>query len=187
MHDDRQMFEHLTLENLQCGLSWDLMLKKRQVFRQCFDNFEYDRIAAYTEEDVQRILNTEGMLKSERKIRAVIHNAQCYQKVREEFGSFCNHLWAYTDGKTLVYDGHAQGRVPVSNGLSDRISKDLKKRGFKYIGTVTIYSHLQACGMINDHDAECPCFYQINKRYPIFQLEPDNEARLMTLRNMPEQ
>ena len=182
VHDDRQMFEHLTLENLQCGLSWDLMLKKREIFRQCFDHFEYDRIAAYTEDDVQRILNTEGMLKSERKIRAVIHNARCYQKVREEFGSFCNYLWAYTNGKTVVYDGHAQGRVPVSNGLSDRISKDLKKRGFKYIGSVTIYSHLQACGMINDHDEECPCFHQINEQY----LKPDNEARMMTLRNMPE-
>ena len=186
VHDDRQMFEHLTLENLQCGLSWDLMLKKREIFRQCFDNFDYDKIAAYTEDDVQRILNTDGMLKSERKIRAVINNAKCYQKVREEFGSFCNYLWAYTDGKTIVYDGHAQGRVPVSNGLSDRISKDLKKRGFKYIGTVTIYSHLQACGMVNDHAEDCACFHQINERYPIIHLKPDNEARMMTLRNMPE-
>ena len=186
VHDDRQMFEHLTLENLQCGLSWDLMLKKREIFRQCFDNFEYDKIAAYTEDDVQRILNTDGMLKSERKIRAVISNARCCQKIREEFGSFCNYLWAYTDCKTIVYDGHAEGCVPVSNGLSDRISKALKKRGFKYIGTVTIYSHLQACGMVNDHDAECPCFHQINGRYPVIHLEPDNEARMMTLRNMPE-
>lgn len=186
VHDDRHMFEHLTLENLQCGLSWDLMLKKREIFRQCFDNFDYDKIAAYTEDDVQRILNTDGMLKSERKNRAVINNAKCYQKVREAFGSFCNYLWAYTNGKTVVYDGHAQGRVPVSNGLSDRISKDLKKRGFKYIGSVTIYSHLQACGMINGHDEECPCFHQINEQYPTVHLKPDNEARMMTLRNMPE-
>ncbi len=187
VHDDRQMFEYLTLENLQCGLSWDLMLKKREIFRQCFDSFEYDRIAAYTEEDVQRILNTEGMLRSERKIRAVISNAQRFQHVRAEFGSFCDYLWAYTEGKTIVYDGHAQGRVPVSNGLSDRISKDLKKRGFKYIGTVTVYSHLQACGMINDHDGECPCFRRINDRYPVLRLQPDDEARPMTLRNMPGQ
>ena len=186
VHDDRHMFEHLTLENLQCGLSWDLMLKKREIFRQCFDHFDYDKIAAYTEEDVHRILNTDGMLKSERKIRAVINNAKCYQKVRAEFGSFCNYLWAYTDGKTIVYDGHAQGRVPVSNGLSDRISKDLKKRGFKYIGTVTIYSHLQACGMVNDHAEDCPCFHQINASHPCIHLPPDQEAQLMTLRNMPQ-
>ena len=185
VHDDRQMFEHLTLENLQCGLSWDLMLKKREIFRQCFDHFDYDKIAAYTEDDVQRILNTDGMLRSERKIRAVIHNARCYQKVRSEFGSFCSYLWAYSGGKTIVYDGHAQGRVPVSNGLSDRISKDLKKRGFKYIGTVTIYSHLQACGMINDHASDCPCFRRINEAHPVISLPPDGEARLMTLRDMP--
>ena len=92
VHDDRKMFEHLTLENLQCGLSWDLMLKKREIFRKCFDNFEYDRIAGYTEDDVRRIIGTEGMLRSERKIRAVINNARCYQKVREEFGSFCDYL-----------------------------------------------------------------------------------------------
>ena len=179
VHDDRKMFEYLTLENLQCGLSWDLMLKKREVFRQCFDGFDYDIIACYTEEDVQRILNTEGMLKSERKVRAVIHNAQCCRKVRDEFGSFCDYLWAFTEGRTILYRGHAQGRVPVSNGLSDRISKDLKKRGFKYIGTVTIYSHLQACGMINDHAEDCPCFHWINANCPTIQLEPEGEGKQM--------
>ena len=88
VHDDRHMFEHLTLECLQCGLSWDLMLKKREIFRDCFDNFDYDKIAAYGDLDVDRILNTEGMIRSPRKVQAVINNAQCYQKVREEFGSF---------------------------------------------------------------------------------------------------
>ncbi len=131
VRDDRQMFEHLTLECLQCGLSWGLMMKKREIFRQCFENFEYDKIAAYGEEDVQRIMNTPGMLRPERKVRAVISNARCYQKIREEFGSFCAYLWGYTGGKTVLYDGHAQGRIPVSNGLSDEISRDLKKRGFK--------------------------------------------------------
>lgn len=177
-NDDRQMFEHLTLECLQCGLSWGLMLKKREIFRQCFENFEFDRIAAYGEKDVQRILTTDGMLKSERKIRAVINNARCYRKIRDEFGSFCAYLWRYTDGKTIVYDGHAEGKVPVSNGLSDRISKDLKKRGFKFIGTVTIYSHLQACGLINDHAADCPCYHRINAEYPTVKMKPDEEGAL---------
>ena len=175
VHDERQMFEHLTLECLQCGLSWSLMLRKREIFRQCFANFDYDRIAAFTEDDVERILNTEGMLKAERKVRAVINNARCCQKLREDFGGFCAYLWAYTDGRTVLYKGHAQGKVPVSNGLSDRISRDLKKRGFQYIGAVTIYSHLQACGLINDHADDCPCFRRINERSPTVCLEPDQE------------
>jgi len=174
--DDRQMFEHLTLECLQCGLSWGLMMKKREVFRRCFENFDYDKIAAYGEADVERILNTEGMLKSERKVRAVINNAICYQRIRAEFGSFCNYLWGYTGGKTIVYEGHAEGKVPVSNGLSDTISRDLKKRGFKYIGAVTIYSHLQACGIINDHAGDCPCYARINESWPTIRLAPDREV-----------
>ncbi|MBQ3956530.1 MAG: DNA-3-methyladenine glycosylase I [Clostridia bacterium] len=163
VHEDRQMFEHLTLECLQCGLSWSLMMKKREIFRRCFENFDYEKIAAYGEEDVRRILDTEGMLKSERKIR-------------EEFGSFCAYLWSYTDGKTILYEGHAEGKIPVSNGLSDRISRDLKKRGFKFVGAVTIYSHLQACGLINDHAADCPCFCRINETYPTVNLPPDGEV-----------
>ena len=179
VHDDRQMFEHLTLECLQCGLSWGLMMKKREIFRACFDNFEVDRIATYDESDVRRILNTEGMLKSERKVRAVINNARCYQKLREEFGSFCDWLWSFSSGRTIVYDGHPDGKVPVSNGLSDRISRELKKRGFKYIGAITIYSHLQACGIINDHARACPCFDQINRMNPIVELLPDDEVGQM--------
>ena len=177
VHDDRQMFEHLTLECLQCGLSWGLMMKKREIFRACFDNFEYDRIAAYDESDVRRILNTEGMLKSERKVRAVINNARCYQKLREEFGSFCDWLWSFSGGRTIVYNGHPDGKVPVSNGLSDRISRELKKRGFKYIGAITIYSHLQACGIINDHDKDCLCYHRINSAHPTIVKRRDHEAQ----------
>ena len=176
VHDDRQMFEHLTLECLQCGLSWSLMMKKREIFRRCFENFDCEKIAAYGEEDVRRILDTEGMLKSERKIRAVIGNARCYREIREEFGSFCAYLWSYTAGKTILYEGHAEGKIPVSNGLSDRISRDLIKRGFKFVGAVTIYSHLQACGLINDHASDCPCFHRINENYPTVNLPPDGEV-----------
>ena len=176
VHDDRQMFEHLSMECLQCGLSWDLMLKKREIFRQCFDNFEYDRIAGYGEADVERILHTEGMIRSQQKVKAVIHNARCYQKVREEFGSFCDYIWAYSKGKTILYQGHEDGRIPVSNGLSDRISKDLKKRGFKYVGAITIYSHLQACGIINDHGRDCPCYQTINAMHPTVNKRRDQEV-----------
>lgn len=164
VHDDRKMFEHLVLECMQCGLSWDLMLKKREVFRKCFDEFDFNKVAEYSDTEIDRILNTENMIKAERKIRAVISNARCFIKVREEYGSFCNYLWSYSNNKVILYKGHNKlgGKIPVSNGLSKKISYDLKKRGFKYVGEVTIYSHLQACGIINDHDETCKCYSRIN-------------------------
>ena len=162
VHDDLKQFEFLMLEAMQCGLSWNLMIRKREIFRKCFDNFDYDKIALYTERDVERILNTEGMIRSLRKIEAVINNAKRFQQIRAEYGTFCAYLWGYSDGKTILYDKHADGFIPVSNGLSDRIAKDLKKRGFRYLGSITVYSHLQACGIINDHDKNCPRYAFIN-------------------------
>ena len=167
VHDDRLMFEHLSMECLQCGLSWNLMLKKRAVFHECFAGFDYDAVAAFDDDDVERILATEGMLRSRRKVEAIVNNARCYQRIRSEFGSFCDYLWAYTGGKTLVYQGHAEGDVPASNALSERIAKDLKRRGFKYVGGITIYSHLQACGLVNDHAADCPRFAQLCEEHPV--------------------
>ena len=177
VHDDSKMFEHLMLECMQCGLSWDLMLKKREIFRSCFDGFDYDRIAEYGDDDIRRILDTENMIKSPRKVAAVINNAKCFQKIREEYGSFCDYIWGFSDNKTILYNGHnkAGGKIPVSNGLSKRISKDLKKRGFKYVGEVTIYSHLQACGIINDHDETCPCFAKINAMNPTVNKRRDKD------------
>lgn len=166
LHDDRMQFEFLMMEVMQCGLNWNMMINKREIFRSCFDNFEYDRIADYNDDDIQRIMETEGMIRSRRKIEAIIGNARCFQKIREEFGSFSEYLWRYTDGKTILYNRHEEGYIPVSNGLSDTISKDLKRRGFKYLGTITVYSHLQACGIINDHDKDCPCYKRINDNYP---------------------
>ena len=178
LHDDRGQFEFLMMEVMQCGLNWTMMMKKREIFRSCFDNFEYDKIAGYTEDDVERILNVPGMIKSRRKIEAIINNARCFQKVREEYGSFDAYLWAYTNGKTILYNKHEDGFIPVSNGLSDRISKDLKKRGFKYLGTVTVYSHLQACGMINDHGSDCPCYKRIIETYPTVKKRRDKEKQI---------
>lgn len=166
VHDDRKQFEYLMMEVMQCGLSWELMLRKREIFRQCFDNFDFDKVAAYDERDVERIMNTEGMIRSPSKIRAIINNARCFQKIRNLYGSFSNYLWAYADGKTIIYSSHGGGRIPASNGLSARISKDLKSKGFKYLGTITVYSHLQACGIINDHDTDCPCYKKINGSFP---------------------
>ena len=167
IHDDQHQFEHLCLESLQCGLSWLTILNKRDVIRQCFDYFDVDAVAEYTETDIERIMSTEGMLKSRKKIEAIINNAQAFQRIQDEFGSFCEYIWAFTNYKTLIYEGHSEGRVPAKNELSTRISKDLKKRGFKFVGPVTIYSHLQASGLINDHGKDCPCFNEINEANPV--------------------
>lgn len=164
--DDRMQFEYLMMEVMQCGLSWNIVINKREIFRNCFDNFEPELIAKYNEKDILKIMNYEGMLKSKRKIEAVINNAKCFLKIKEEFGSFCNYIWSYTDNKTIIYEKHNEGYIPTKNGLSDKISKDLKKRGFKFIGSITVYSHLQAAGLINDHDKNCKRYEYINKNYP---------------------
>ena len=166
LHDDRTQFEFLMLEVMQCGLSWQLMLKKRAVFRRCFDRFNYERITRYTAADIRRILKTPDMIKSPRKIKAVIQNAKAFCQIRREYGSFSDFLWNYCGGKTILYAGHASGSVPAANGLSVRLSAELKKRGFTFLGPVTVYSHLQACGIINDHSRGCPRFTYINSHYP---------------------
>lgn len=166
VYDDRKQFEYLMMEVMQCGLSWELMLRKRQTFQKCFDNFEYDKVAAYDDKDVERIMNTENMIRSERKIRAVINNARCFKNIRKKYGSFSEYLWAYSGGKTIIYPSHGSGEVPASNDLSEKISKDLKNEGFKYLGAITVYSHLHACGIINDHDIGCPCYKKIVDNFP---------------------
>ncbi|MCM1538966.1 MAG: DNA-3-methyladenine glycosylase I [bacterium] len=166
LHDDRKQFEFLMLEVMQCGLSWTLMLKKRGTFRKCFDDFDYEKIARYDEEQVQRIMETPDMIKSIRKIRAVIDNAKAFLKIREEFGSFDRFLWNYSGGKTLIYKSHRTSWV-ASNELSDEIAKELKRRGFKFLGSITVYSHLQACGIINDHEEGCFLYREITEHYPV--------------------
>ena len=155
VHDDRKQFEFLMMEVMQCGLNWNMMIQKREIFRNCFDNFDFDKAADYGEADIERVMDTNGMIRSRRKIGAVIHNARCFQKIRTEFGSFSEYIWGFTKGRTYLYMGHQKGNIPARNGLSDRISSDLKKRGLKYMGSVTVYSHLQACGIINDHWEGC--------------------------------
>ena len=175
LHNDRKQFEFLILEVMQCGLSWQLMIKKRKIFHRCFDRFDFTRIAKYTAKDIRRILDTPGMIRSERKVKAVIQNAKAFLQVRKEFGTFSAFLWNYTDGKTILYKGHATGNVPAANGLSVRISQDLKKRGFTFLGPVTVYSYLQSCGLINDHSADCPLFNEINRANPTVQKPRDKE------------
>lgn len=173
--DDRHQFEHLSMEVMQCGLSWDLVLNRREVFRNCFDNFDYEKIAKYNDADIARIMETPNMIRSPRKIKAIINNAIQFIKIREEFGSFCDYLWQNTGGKIIIYDKHPDGYIPASNGLSEKISSDLRKRGFKYIGPITIYSHLQSIGLIHDHDKNCPRHNEILSRHEFIEKRQDKE------------
>lgn len=178
LHDDTGQFEFLLLEVMQCGLNWDLVINKRTVFRKCFDNFDFNKIAIYTDEDVERIIKTAGMIKSVKKISAIINNARCFQKIVAEYGSFSEYLWKFSDYKTILYHNHNAGYIPVSNGLSDKISRDLKQRGFKFLGSIVIYSHLQACGIINDHDINCPRYEYIIKNYPMVRKRRCSEKKV---------
>ena len=175
LHDDQKQFEFLMLEAMQCGLSWNLMIEKREIFRSCFDSFAYEKIALYTEEDVQRILQTPGMIRSRRKIEAIICNARAFMDIRREFGSFSRWLWGFSQNKTILYHGHSTGRLPAANALSDRVARELKRRGFRYLGSITVYSHLQACGIINDHLESCFRYREIVEHFPVSTALPEQE------------
>ena len=162
VHDDRKHFEYLTLEVMQCGLNWLMMLKKRDTIRECFDGFDYEKIACYSGDDIQRIMNTEGMIHSERKIRAVIRNALKFKEIIQEYGTFDQYIWSFTDRKTYMYKKHLDGQPETRNELSDAVSKDLKRRGFQFLGSVTVFSYLQSAGIINDHAESCWRFKELS-------------------------
>ena len=142
-HEDQKLFEYLLLESMQAGLSWALILRKRETFRSAFAGFSPEKVAAFTEEDITRIMHTENMIKSERKIKAMIQNAKAFLALQKAEGSFDSYLWKFSDGKSLCYRGHEKGEMPAKNMLSEAISKDLKKRGFQYTGPVIVYSFLE--------------------------------------------
>ncbi len=169
VHDDQRQFEFLSLEVMQCGLSFGLILQRREILNQCFDSFDPEKVSAYGEADVQRILETTGMIRSEAKVRAIISNAKAFLQVQQEYGSFDAYLWRFSGYRSIVYHGHETGLVPASNGLSQCISKDLKQRGFRFLGPVVMYSFLQACGIINDHAADCPRRKELMERYPTIE------------------
>ncbi len=170
LHDDRKHFEYISMEVMQCGLSWTLMLKKRDIFKKCFDNFDYEKIALYDETDIERILLTDGMIRSKAKISAIIGNAKAFLSIIDEFGSFDSFLWSFTDGYTYIYLNDKDLHV-AKNELSEKISAELKKRGFKYLGPVTLYSHLQACGIINSHSSDCFMYDGLVKNNPVKYIE----------------
>ncbi len=154
-YDDKELFELLILEGFQAGLSWITVLKKREAFRKAFDNFDVKKVSKYDKEKVEQLLKNEGIIRSRNKIESAIKNAQIYIDIQKEFGSFSDYIWGFSKGKIIK---NTTDKFEVSTPLSDKISKDLKKRGMKYVGTVIIYSYLQAVGIVNDHETTCCCY-----------------------------
>ena len=155
-HDDGYIFEMLILEGFQAGLSWNTILQKRENFRKAFDNFDYKKIAEYDETKLNELLKNEGIIRNRLKINSIVTNARAFMKIQEEFGSFAKYIWNFTDNKRIINKWKELSEVPATSVLSDKISKDLKKRGFKFVGSTIIYSFLQAIGIIDDHLISCP-------------------------------
>lgn len=155
VYDDATLFEFLLLETFQAGLSWITILKKREHFRKAFDNFDYKKIATYDTKKIAALLENKGIIRNKLKVHSAITNAQAFMKVQKEFGSFSTYFWNFTDGKIIKNSFKTMAEVPANTPLSDRISKDLKKRGFKFVGSTIIYAKMQATGMVNDHLVTC--------------------------------
>lgn len=153
VHDDRTLFEFLILEGAQAGLSWETILRKRENYRRAFDNFDAAKVARYDKKRTMKLLNDEGIIRNRLKIAAAIQNAKAFLAVQKEFGSFDKFVWNFVKGKQLRRK--RGGSVPVTTVISDALSKDLKARGFKFVGSTICYSFMQAIGMVNDHDPEC--------------------------------
>ncbi len=153
--EDYKLFEFLILETFQAGLSWITILRKRENFRSAFDHFDYKKIANYSEAKYEELLLDAGIIRNKLKIKATISNAVAFMEVQKEFGSFSNYIWGFTDGKPIKNERKNLSELPATTKLSDIVSKDLKKRGFKFVGSTVMYAHMQATGMINDHVTEC--------------------------------
>ncbi|OCA80456.1 DNA-3-methyladenine glycosylase [Chryseobacterium contaminans] len=155
VYDDETIFEFLILESFQAGLSWYTILSKRENFRQAFDHFDYKKVAVYSDQKIEELMNNSGIIRNKLKICAAVTNAQQFMKVQEEFGSFSKYIWGFINGKPIDNKPKALSEVPATTEISDRISKDLKKRGFKFVGSTVVYAHMQATGMVNDHIETC--------------------------------
>jgi DNA-3-methyladenine glycosylase I len=155
VHDDIRWFEHIILDGAQAGLSWKTILHRREGYRRAFDGFDPAIVACYDENKYRELLNDEGIIRNRLKIRSAISNAAAFLRIQEEFGSFDNYIWGFTGGNPIVNHWNSLGEIPARTPLSDTISKDLKKRGFSFVGTTICYAFLQAAGIVNDHLTCC--------------------------------
>ena len=155
VRDDQTLFEFLTLETFQAGLSWITVLRKREHFRKVFDRFDFNKVARYDASKVEELLSDPGIIRNRLKVEAAVSNARAFLKVREEFGSFSAYIWGFTGGNPVKNSLAHYKLAPATTPLSDRLSKDLKKRGFKFVGSTVVYAHMQATGMVNDHEVNC--------------------------------
>ena len=155
VYDDDTIFEFLILESFQAGLSWITILRKRENFKKAFDNFNYKKIAKYSDDKIEELMQNSEIVRNKLKILATITNAQKFIEVQKEFGSFSNYIWAFVDGKPIINQPNTLKEVPATTEISDKLAKDLKKRGFKFMGSTVVYAHMQATGMVNDHVNDC--------------------------------
>ncbi len=163
VYDDKTIFEFLILETFQAGLSWITILRKRENFREAFDDFDYRKIAEYSEDKIQELLQNEGIIRNKLKVRATVTNAQLFMNLQKEFGSFSDYIWSFVNGKPIQNEIEVYKEAPATTEISDRLSKDLKKRGFKFVGSTVIYAHMQATGMVNDHEVSCFRYEEVKK------------------------
>jgi DNA-3-methyladenine glycosylase I len=155
VHSDRKLFEFIILEGAQAGLSWITVLKKRQAYREALDNFDFNKVALYNERKVKELLNNAGIIRNQLKIRSAIKNARAFIEIRKEFGTFNKYIWQFVDNKPIQSRWQNMQELPATTTLSDEISKDLKLRGFNFVGSTIVYAHMQATGMVNDHTTDC--------------------------------
>ena len=163
LHDDRRLFEFLILEGAQAGLSWETILRKRDAYRRAFDDFDPERVARYTPKKLERLMADPGIVRNRLKIDSAVTNARAFLAVQKEFASFDGYIWRFVDGKPVVNKVKALGEVPASTPQSDAMSKDLKKRGFRFVGTTICYAFMQATGMVNDHAITCFRYREVGK------------------------
>ena len=155
VHDDQVLFEFLILESAQAGLSWSTILKKRESYREAFAGFDPEKVARFDNSDVERLMQNDGIVRYDKKIRSAIKNAKSFLEVQKEFGSFDTYIWDFVDQEPIINAPKALNEVPAKTELSDRIARDLKRRGFSFLGSTTVYAYLQACGLVNDHTIDC--------------------------------
>jgi len=165
LHNDRKLFEFLILEGFQAGLSWLTILRKRENFRKAFDKFDFNKIAKYGQRKIDSLLQDSGIIRNKLKIESAVTNAKAFIKVRKEFGTFNRYIWGFTDGKPIQNEFESLEEIPAKTELSDLISKDLIKRGFKFVGSTIVYANMQATGMVNDHIKSCFRHKEIIEKY----------------------